>query len=77
MKGLGPHTKTGGSLIVMSVVGGGVMTPLMGKIGDMFGMATGYLVPMLCFVGVALYAAFASLPEPEEMAAESDAVLAG
>jgi FHS family L-fucose permease-like MFS transporter len=67
VKGLGPRTKTGSSLIVMSVVGGGIMTPLMGKAGDMFGMATGYLVPMLCFVGVALYAAFASLPEPEEM----------
>jgi hypothetical protein len=26
---------------------------------------------MLCFVGVALYAAFASLPEAEEMIAES------
>jgi len=67
VKGLGPQTKTGSSLIVMSVVGGGIVTPLMGKVGDMFGMATGYLVPMLCFVGVALYAAFASLPEPEEM----------
>ncbi len=77
VKGLGPHTKTGGSLIVMSIVGGAVVTPVMGKVADMFGVATGYLVPMLCFVGVVLYAAFASLPEPEEMAVESDAVLAG
>jgi FHS family L-fucose permease-like MFS transporter len=71
VKGLGPHTKTGGSVIVMSIVGGAVVTPVMGKTADMFGVATGYLVPMLCFVGVALYAAFASLPEAEEMIAES------
>ena len=77
VKGLGPHTKTGGSVIVMSIVGGAVVTPVMGKAADMFGVATGYLVPMLCFVGVALYAAFASLPEPEEMAAESARALVG
>ena len=71
VKGLGPRTKTAGSLIVMSVIGGGVVTPLMGMAGDRLGMATGYLVPMLCFVGVALYAAFASLPEVEEMMTES------
>jgi FHS family L-fucose permease-like MFS transporter len=71
VKGLGPHTKTGGSVIVMSIVGGAVVTPVMGKTADLFGVAIGYLVPMLCFVGVALYAAFASLPEAEEMIAES------
>jgi FHS family L-fucose permease-like MFS transporter len=75
VKGLGSHTKTGGSVIVMSIVGGAVVTPVMGKTADMFGVATGYLVPMLCFVGVALYAAFASLPEAEEMIAESERAL--
>ena len=32
LKGLGPNTKIGGSLIVMAIVGGAILTPLMGLI---------------------------------------------
>jgi len=68
VKGLGPRTKTGGACIVMAIVGGGVITPIMGKTCDMFGVSHGYLVPAVCFVGIALYAFFASHPEAGELA---------
>jgi FHS family L-fucose permease-like MFS transporter len=65
IKGLGTHTKTGGALIVMSIVGGAALTLLMGVVP---GLARSYIVPALCFVGVALYAWFLSRPEPDELA---------
>jgi len=70
VKGLGPKTKTGGAFIVMSIVGGAAIPPLMGKMGDIAGVALSYAVPALCFLGVALYAWLAAEPEPEEVAAD-------
>ena len=70
VKGLGTRTKSGGALIVMSIIGGAAMTPLMGRLADVSGVAHAYAVPAACFVGVALYALFAAEPEAEEVAAE-------
>jgi len=69
VKGLGARTKTGGACIVMSIVGGAAITPIMGKVADMMGVSFGYLVPAVCFVGVALYAWLGSKPEAEELMA--------
>jgi FHS family L-fucose permease-like MFS transporter len=66
-KGLGSRTKTGGALIVMAIIGGAAMTPLMGRIADVAGMCSAYLVPVGCFVGVALYAWLGSQPEAGEL----------
>jgi MFS transporter, FHS family, L-fucose permease len=68
VKGLGPRTKTGGACIVMAIVGGAAITPVMGKVSDMAGVSHGYLVPAVCFVGVALYGLFGSQPETTELA---------
>ena len=65
VKGLGQRTKSGAACIVMAIVGGAALTPLMGVVP---GVARAYIVPTLCFVGVALYAWFLSRPEPEELA---------
>jgi FHS family L-fucose permease-like MFS transporter len=70
VKGLGTRTKTGGAVIVMSIVGGAAIPLLMGRVGDVAGVAVSYAVPALCFVGVALYSWFASAPEREELAQE-------
>jgi FHS family L-fucose permease-like MFS transporter len=67
IKGLGTRTKTGGSILVMSIIGGAVITPLMGKVADTSGVALGFLVPAVCFVGVLLYAWFGSQPLPGDM----------
>jgi MFS transporter, FHS family, L-fucose permease len=57
LKGLGPNTKIGGSLIVMAIVGGAVIPPLMGKIADAsHSMAPAYVVPLLAYLFIAGYA---------------------
>ena len=56
LKGLGPNTKIGGSLIVMAIVGGAVLTPVMGWISETgHGIALAYLVPLVSYVAIALY----------------------
>ena len=46
LKGLGPNTKLGGSLLVMAIVGGAVLTPVMGWISEAFRIvAVAYSVP--------------------------------
>jgi FHS family L-fucose permease-like MFS transporter len=56
LKGLGPNTKIGGSLLVMAIVGGAVLTPIMGMIAERpGGIAHAYSVPLVAYVVVALY----------------------
>jgi len=56
LKGLGPNTKIGGSLIVMGIIGGAVFTPIMGLVAEAAkSMAMGMLVPLACYVFVAYY----------------------
>jgi FHS family L-fucose permease-like MFS transporter len=57
IRGLGDHTKMGSSLIVMSIVGGAIIPPLLGWIADVYSMRFGYIVPLVCFVFIAVYAA--------------------
>jgi FHS family L-fucose permease-like MFS transporter len=75
VKGLGTRTKTGGAVIVMSIVGGAAIPPLMGRLADVAGVARSYGIPALCFVGVALYAWLGSQPEKEEIAEQPGLVL--
>ena len=56
LKGLGPNTKLGGSLLVMAIVGGAVMTPLMGLIAEAYhSIAIAYLLPLAAYACIALY----------------------
>jgi MFS transporter, FHS family, L-fucose permease len=62
IEGLGPNTKIGGSLLVMAIVGGAVITPLMGLISESSrsgahipGIAIAYLLPLLGYCVVASY----------------------
>jgi MFS transporter, FHS family, L-fucose permease len=65
IKELGDKTKVGGSILVMSIIGGAVLTPAMGKLSELgHGVALAYAVPVVAYVGVALYAFFASQPRP-------------
>lgn len=54
--GLGRNTKIGGSLIVMSIVGGAVLTPLMGWISQAtHHISIAYSVPLVAYVVVGAY----------------------
>jgi MFS transporter, FHS family, L-fucose permease len=55
IRGLGDYTKLGASLIVMSIVGGAIAPPFMGHIADVQSMRIGMVVPLVCFVFIALY----------------------
>lgn len=58
IRGLGEHTKLGSSLIVMAIVGGAVLPFAMGWLAQTYGVRYGFLMPLGCFVFIALYAAF-------------------
>ncbi|TEB45398.1 L-fucose:H+ symporter permease [Flavobacterium circumlabens] len=55
--GLGHNTKIGSSLIVMSIVGGALLPPVLGLISDATGnIQNGYVVPLICFSVILLFA---------------------
>ena len=57
LRGLGPLTKLGSSLIVMAIIGGAVLTAAMGLISDLSGaIRLAMLVPAAAFVVVAAFA---------------------
>ena len=57
LKGLGPNTKIGGSLLVMAIVGGAILTPAMGLISEAgHGIAPAFVVPWIAYVFIAVYA---------------------
>jgi FHS family L-fucose permease-like MFS transporter len=56
LKGLGANTKIAGSLLVMTIVGGAVLTPLMGLVSQhAHSMALAYLLPFAAYVFIAYY----------------------
>jgi len=56
LKDLGDQAKAGSSLLVMAIIGGAVLTALMGWVSDVSSIHSAVLVPMLCFVVIAAYA---------------------
>jgi MFS transporter, FHS family, L-fucose permease len=63
LKGLGPNTKLGGSLLVMAIVGGAVLTPAMGWLSERFHhVAPAYAVPLIAYVFIAFYAFLGAKP---------------
>ncbi len=71
LKELGPNTKLGGSLLVMAIVGGAVLTPLMGFISEKtHSLALAYSVPLLAYLIIALYSFLGSQPRRANLLAE-------
>mgnify|MGYP000869959216 CR=1 FL=1 len=58
IEGIGNDTKMGSSLIIMSIVGGAILPPALAGIADSTGrFQLGYVVPLICFGVIALFAA--------------------
>ncbi|MBN8806822.1 MAG: L-fucose:H+ symporter permease [Sphingomonas sp.] len=53
---LGPLRRAGSSIIVMAVIGGAVVTAIMGRVSDLASIDRAMLVPAVCFVVVLLFA---------------------
>lgn len=56
VKNLGSLAKAGSSLVVMAIIGGAVLTALMGLVSDLSSIHTAVAVPLVCFAVIALYA---------------------
>jgi FHS family L-fucose permease-like MFS transporter len=71
IRGLGDLTKLGASLIVMAIIGGAVFTAIMGLVSDVTGyIRFAMLVPLICFIVVAAFAAsMRRAREPEQASA--------
>ena len=57
LRGMGHHTKLASSLLIMCIVGGAIAPVVMGAIADSQSMSLAFIVPLLCFVFIAIYAA--------------------
>jgi len=68
IRGLGDYTKLGSSLIVMSIVGGAIAPTYMGHIADVHSMRVGMVVPLVCFVFIAIYGALWQMLEARDAA---------
>jgi FHS family L-fucose permease-like MFS transporter len=67
IRGLGPNTKVGASLLVMSIIGGAVVTPMIGLVFQKtHSMATSMAVPLLCYLCVAAYGFWGSKIPPRD-----------
>jgi FHS family L-fucose permease-like MFS transporter len=56
LKNLGPYTKLGSSLLVMSIIGGAIFPALMGYISDRTNIREAFIVPLLCHFYVFYFA---------------------
>ncbi|MCU0872543.1 MAG: hypothetical protein MUE50_09380, partial [Pirellulaceae bacterium] len=53
--GLGNKAKGASAYIVMAIVGGALLPKLMGSVADHYDMSRGFIVPLACFVLIAMY----------------------
>jgi MFS transporter, FHS family, L-fucose permease len=56
LKNLGPYTKLGSSLLVMSIIGGAVIPVIMGRISDASNIQYAFIVPLICHAYVFYFA---------------------
>ena len=61
IKNLGQDTKYGSSFIVMTIIGGGIVTPVMGFVSDAEGnIPTDELITSLCLAVIFIFESFLS-----------------
>jgi MFS transporter, FHS family, L-fucose permease len=59
LKDLGPNTNIAGSLLVMTIIGGGILTPLMGWVAESHhSTALAYQVPLYAYVAVMVFSLY-------------------
>jgi MFS transporter, FHS family, L-fucose permease len=68
LKELGPYTKLGSSLLVMSIIGGAVCPAMMGLVSDTWNIQTAFALPLFCHAFIFYFAIRgyrpASQPQP-------------
>lgn len=56
VSGLGKHTSQGSSFLIMMIMGGGFVSVFQGKVAEMIGIQSSYIVGIICFAYLAFYA---------------------
>jgi FHS family L-fucose permease-like MFS transporter len=74
LKNLGPLTKVGSSLLVMSIIGGAVCPAIMGIVSDATNIQHAFVVPMICYIYVLYFAARGYRPASPAFSGERLAV---
>jgi len=67
LRGLGPQTKRGASILVASMAGGGLQAPIMGAIADRVSTRIGMTVPLAAMVLVWTFPLYLNLCKAEEL----------
>lgn len=56
LMGLGKYTAQGSAFLIMMILGGGIIPPIQGKLADIIGIHNSYIIPVLCFVYLTVFA---------------------
>ena len=56
LMGLGKYTAQGSAFLVMMILGGGIIPPIQGKVADILGIHTSYIISLMCFVYLLIFA---------------------
>jgi FHS family L-fucose permease-like MFS transporter len=64
LKDLGPNTNIGGSFLVMAIIGGAVLTPLMGALHS---TAAAYVVPLVGYIVIAAFSRYMTTYRSRQM----------
>ena len=54
--GLGKYTSQGSAFLIMMILGGGIIPPIQGKLSDIIGIHQSYIVTVVCFCYLTLFA---------------------
>ena len=54
--GLGKYTSQGSAFLIMMILGGGIIPPIQGKLSDIIGIHHSYIVGVICFAYLTLFA---------------------
>ena len=56
LMGLGKYAAQGSSFLVMMILGGGIIPPIQGKIADIIGIHSSYIISLICFAYLLIFA---------------------
>ena len=56
LMGLGKYTAQGSAFLVMMILGGGIIPPIQGKVADIIGIHSSYIISLICFVYLLIFA---------------------
>lgn len=54
--GLGKYQSQGSAFLIMMILGGGILPPIQGKLADIIGIHQSYVIAVVCFAYLALFA---------------------